>query len=230
MKLYKHIFFDLDETLWDFKTNSHDTISEVFEMHRLGELGLPFDQFYHRYCVHNNYYWELFRKGQIRREELRLIRFSKTLKEFNVPDEELAKGLSESYLRILPTKTKLHHGAIEILKYLSHKYSLHIITNGFEEVQFMKMRYAGITGYFKYVITSEMAGSQKPERAIFKYAFDKTNATAFDSIFIGDSIEADIQGAKAVGMDHILFNPERMTHHQQVMYEVTALEDLKRLL
>lgn len=230
MKLYKHIFFDLDETLWDFKTNSYDTILEVFEMYRLEGLGLKSDAFYARYCVHNTYYWELFRNGTIHREELRIIRFIKTLQEFNVTDEVLAKGLSESYLKILPTKTRLHRDAVDVLKYLKQKYSLHIITNGFEEVQFMKLQYSGIIDFFRYIITSEMAGSQKPNRAIFKYAFDKANATALDSIFIGDSIEADIHGAKAVGMDHVLFNPEKTLHHETVMYEITSLAELKRIL
>lgn len=230
MKAYNHVFFDLDETLWDFKTNSYNTILEVFEMYRLESLGLKQEEFYSRYCIHNNYYWELFRQGTIRREELRIIRFIKTLQEFNINDVLLAKGLSESYLKILPTKTRLHDDAVDVLKYLHQKYPLHIITNGFEEVQFMKLQYSGIIKFFRYVITSEMAGSQKPNRAIFKYAFDRTNATAYDSIFIGDSIEADIHGAKAVGMDHILFNPERSTHHETVMHEIVSLSELKLLL
>ena len=230
MKLYKHVFFDLDETLWDFKTNSYETIQEVFEIYRLDSLGLDREAFYARYCVHNTYYWELFRNGTIHREELRIIRFIKTLQEFHVTDEVLAKGLSESYLKILPTKTRLHSDAVDVLKYLKQKYSLHIITNGFEEVQFMKLQYSGIINFFRYIITSEMAGSQKPNRAIFKYAFDKANATALSSIFIGDSIEADIHGAKGVGMDHILFNPEKTVHNETVMYEIASLSELKHLL
>jgi putative hydrolase of the HAD superfamily len=230
MKLYKHVFFDLDETLWDFKTNSYDTILEVFEMYRLEGLGLKSKAFYARYCIHNNYYWELFRNGNIRREELRIIRFIKTLQDFNVTDEVLAKGLSESYLKILPTKTRLHSDAVDVLKYLKQKYALHIITNGFEEVQFMKLQYSGIINFFRYIITSEMAGSQKPNRAIFKYAFERANASALNSIFIGDSIEADIHGAKGVGMDYILFNPEKTVHNETVMYEIASLSELKQLL
>ncbi|MEP7128736.1 MAG: YjjG family noncanonical pyrimidine nucleotidase [Chitinophagales bacterium] len=230
MKQYKHVFFDLDETLWDFKTNSHETLSEVFGIYHLEERGITADAFYRHYYHHNNIYWDLFRKGAIGREDLRLIRFIKTLSEFNVTDEVLAKNLSASYLQILPTKTRLHDDAIDVLTYLKKKYSLHIITNGFEEVQFLKMRHSGLVSYFKYVITSEMAGSQKPNREIFKYAFDMTNASAIDSIFIGDSIEADIHGAKSVGMDHVLFNPEKLAHNEMVMHEIAALNELKLFL
>lgn len=230
MKSYKHIFFDLDETLWDFKTNSFETLTEVFENYRLNERGVIKEEFFTRYYFYNNIYWDLFRKGEISRENLRLIRFSKTLFEFDIPDESLAKEMSENYLQILPTKTKLHRDAIDLLNYLRSKYALHIITNGFEEVQYKKIRHSGLDGYFRYVITSEMAGCQKPSRAIFKYAFDKTNASAFDSIFIGDSIEADIRGAKSVGMDHVLFNPEGLAHNEIVMYEVNGLSALKSLL
>ncbi|MEO6166310.1 MAG: YjjG family noncanonical pyrimidine nucleotidase, partial [Chitinophagales bacterium] len=230
MKSYKNVFFDLDETLWDFKTNSQETLSDVFEMYRLSERGVMEEEFYVRFQLHNNYYWDLFRKGTIAREELRIVRFSKTLLEFNVIDDVLTKNLSESYLHILPTKTRLYDDALEVLNYLKAKYSLHIITNGFEEVQFRKLHHSGITPYFKYVITSEMAGSQKPNREIFKYAFNVTNASAMDSIFIGDSIEADIHGAKSVGMDHVLFNPEKLSHNETVMHEVSALRELKGLL
>lgn len=230
MKQYKHIFFDLDETLWDFRSNSQETLTEVFGLYRLEEKGIEEQTFYNHYYYHNNIYWELFRKGAIGREVLRVERFIKTLQEFNVADDTLAQNMSGSYLQILPTKTKLHDDAIEVLTYLQLKYSLHIITNGFEEVQFMKLRHSGLAPFFKYVITSEMAGSQKPNRAIFKYAFDITNACAFNSIFIGDSLEADMQGAKSVGMDHVLFNPEKVSHNEQVTYEVTALRELKSFL
>lgn len=94
----------------------------------------------------------------------------------------------------------------------------------------MKLRHSGIISYFKYVITSEMAGSQKPNREIFKYAFNVTNASAIDSIFIGDSIEADIHGAKSIGMDHVLFNPEKLSHNEIVLHEIAALNELKLLL
>lgn len=230
MKSYQHIFFDLDETLWDFKTNSQETLSDVFKLHGLDDKGVMEDEFFTHYHHYNNFYWDLFRKGAITREELRIVRFSKTLREFKVVDEVLVKNISESYLHILPTKTRLHDGAVEVLNYLHSKYALHIITNGFEEVQFRKLHHSGITDYFRYVITSEMAGSQKPNREIFKYAFDKTNASAITSIFIGDSIEADIHGAKSVGMDHVLFNPEKLSHSEMVMHEVAALSELKGLL
>jgi putative hydrolase of the HAD superfamily len=230
MKKYRNIFFDLDETLWDFRRNSIETLADIFSLYRLEEKGVKDAVFFERYHFHNTIYWDQFRKGTIGREELRNIRWVTTLKEFNVSDESLVHQISHSYLDILPTKTNLYESSLEILNYLHPKYPLHIITNGFEEVQFKKLHHSGISSYFKYVITSEMAGSQKPSREIFKYAFDKTNATASESIFIGDSIEADIAGAKSVGMDHVLFNPERMDHHETVTHEIQSLAELKAIL
>ena len=229
MKRYKHIFFDLDETLWDFRRNSIETLGDIYVQFRLQDKGLEENRFYERYHFHNSYYWDLFRKGGIGREELRMVRWSTTLREFEIFNELLAKEISERYLEILPTKANLYEDALDVLGYLKSKYSLHIITNGFEEIQFKKLRHSGIASYFKYVITSEMAGSQKPNREIFKYAFDKANSTVSDSIFIGDSIEADIQGAKSVGLDHVLFNPERVMHNEMVMHEIHALRELKHL-
>ncbi|MBA3647067.1 MAG: noncanonical pyrimidine nucleotidase, YjjG family [Chitinophagales bacterium] len=227
---YKHIFFDLDETLWDFKKNSLETLTDIYEEFRLDKKGIGRDEFLSRYYHHNTIYWDQYRNGLIEREHLRIIRFRSTLKEFEVQDEILIKNLSEKYLEILPTKTHLHTGAIEILEYLRLKYSLHIITNGFEEVQNKKLHHSKIISFFKYVITSEMAGSQKPNREIFKYALDKTNAFILNSVFIGDSIEADMAGAKAIGMDHVFFNPDKVLHQEILMHEIYSLAELKALL
>jgi len=230
MKKYKHIFFDLDETLWDFRRNSLDTLKELFSNYKLSEQGLEQERFCERYFYHNDIYWDLFRKGAITRGELRTVRWATTLREFNITDEALAKNISEDYLTRLPVKTHLYEDADAVLQYLHAKYNLHIITNGFEEVQFKKLNHSGIISYFKYIITSEMAGSQKPNREIFKYAMDKTNALASESIFVGDSIEADIAGAKSVGMDHVLFNPGKLSHHEQVTHEIHFLKELKNFL
>ncbi len=230
LKQYTHIFFDLDETLWDFKSNSGETIAEVCQLYDFESRGVDSVLFCERYHYHNSIFWDLFRKGMIAREELRLVRFTSVLNEFELTDMDLAKSMAESYLKILPTKTKLYDDVHDVLTYLQAKYSLHIITNGFEEVQAMKLRNSGITAYFKYVISSEMAGTQKPNREIFKYAFSLANATVIDSIFIGDSIDADIQGAKSVGMDHVLFNPDKIQHAETVTHEIHALRELKYFL
>ncbi len=228
---YKHIFFDLDHTLWDFESNSHETLLDMFE--EFSELKTGVNDKHHfikRYYHHNEIYWEQFRKGELSREELRHIRFRTTLNEFDIDDEELVKQLAVSYLEILPTKTNLFHDTIEVLDYLTTKYSMHIITNGFEEVQLKKIVNTGIGKYFKYIITSEAAGSQKPEPAIFRFAMQLTNAEIKNSMFVGDSIEADINGAKAVGMDYVFYNPKKTPHKEKVMYEISALSELKKIL
>ena len=157
---YKHIFFDLDHTLWDFETNSHETLMDLFDAFSfLGNHHNKLD-FINRYNYHNDIYWEQFRKGELSREDLRHIRFRTTLNEFEIQDEELVKKLAVAYLEILPTKTNLFHDTIEVLEALVKKYSIHIITNGFEEIQYKKIKSSGIEKYFKYVITSESAGKQ----------------------------------------------------------------------
>ena len=230
MKRYKHVFFDLDETLWDFRRNSVETLHDLFGLYHLSGFGMDENQFIERYHHHNEIYWGQFRRGEISRTELRVIRFKTTLKEFELTDEALIKKMSENYLQILPSKKNLYEGTIDVLEYLKPKYSLHIITNGFEEVQQEKIKVSGLVPYFKYIITSERAGSLKPNREIFLYALDIANASVADSIFIGDSIEADMRGAIGVGMDCVLFNPEQMDHRENVAFEIRDLAELKKIL
>lgn len=227
---YRHVFFDLDETLWDFRRNSMETLRDLLATHEFQKRGIPPEPFIQRYHHHNEQYWTLYRQGTISRQELRTARWTTTLKEFNVHDDEFANHLSKEYLRILPTKKNLFSETIELLQYLKPKYKLHIITNGFEEVQLRKIETSGLASYFTHIITSERAGSQKPRREIFLYAFDITGASVRESIFIGDSLEADITGAKGVGMDHVLFNPERMPHADEVMLEIHELKELRAYL
>ncbi len=229
-KQYRHIFFDLDETIWDFKRNSLETLHELIRHHELDQRGFETMFFIDRYHHHNDFFWDLYRKGKITREELRSIRWKTTLAEFDIHDDTLVKDLATEYLQILPSKKNLFEDALEVLEYLRQKYSLHIITNGFEEVQLQKIETSGIGQFFTHVITSERAGSQKPKPEIFLFAMDLTGGTIRDSLFIGDSLEADIAGAKSVGMDHVLFNPQNIPHAETVMFEIQELKELKSYL
>ena len=134
---YQHLFFDLDHTLWDFEANSHDTLHEVYHHNRLHETLTPdFNAFFERYSYHNKRLWDRYHHGFIKQEELRWKRMWHALLEFKLGDEKLSKLMSQQYLEILPTKTKLFPYTIEIIEYLKGKgYQLHLITNGFEEVQ-----------------------------------------------------------------------------------------------
>lgn len=203
VKQYSQVFFDLDHTLWDFETNSRATLNDLYHELNLGEQsGADFNQFHATYHHYNEIYWDRFRKGHINREELRWRRMWRTLVEFKLTDEPLAKLMSERYLEILPTKTNLFPYCIEILDYLTQKgYPIHLITNGFEKTQHMKIRNSGIDHYFQEMITSEQAGIMKPHAAIFEYALKTTGAKATESIMIGDTLEVDILGALNAGID-----------------------------
>jgi putative hydrolase of the HAD superfamily len=231
LKTYHHIFFDLDHTLWDFESNSKSTLFDIFNQYQSKFPSIPsYEVFEKQYHIHNDFYWEEFNKSRITRDELRRIRFLKTLEDFNIYDEALAIHLAEVYLNILPTKKAIMTEAHDVLDYLKKKYDLHIITNGFDEIQHKKLSNASLDNYFHHIITSEKSGSKKPNKEIFKYAFYVTGATVLDSIFIGDSIEADINGAKSVGMDYVFFNPKKTKHTEKIMIEISELRELKKIL
>ncbi|TWI91659.1 putative hydrolase of the HAD superfamily [Chitinophaga japonensis] len=228
---YKHIFFDLDHTLWDFETNSYQTLQELYHHFDLGSRGVPsFDAFYNSYVVHNEQLWDRFRKGFINRNELRTKRFRMALLDFKIGDEKLAASLGSLFLEILPTKTALFPYTAEVLGYLKEKqYPLHMITNGFEETQLQKMRNAGIDHYFTHIITSEVAGSLKPYREIFDFAVTRAAATVTDCIMIGDALDLDIAGAHNVGMDQVYFNPKIPATGIQPTYTISCLSELKTI-
>jgi putative hydrolase of the HAD superfamily len=230
---YKHIFFDLDHTLWDFDTNSRETLLDLYHELALVDMGIgTFDEFHDTYHHYNQIFWDRFRKGFINREELRWKRMWRTLVDFKIADESLARDMSERYLEILPTKKNLFHDTLEILNYLEAKgYPMHLITNGFEKTQHAKMRNSGITHYFREVITSEAAGIMKPNVAIFEYALQKTGAQAHHSVMIGDTLDADILGANNAGMDTVYFNPAVPADGEIVpTYVIQSLGELKKLL
>lgn len=229
---YKHVFFDLDHTLWDFEANATLTLQDLYQANALADRGIPsFEDFYARYSVHNDKLWDRFRKGIINRKELRFKRFWLTFLEYKIADEKLCNLLSEQFLQVLPTKTALFPYAVEVLDYLAAKnYPLHLITNGFEETQFLKMKHAGIEHYFTHVITSESAGSLKPHREIFDFAMNKAAATAGESIMIGDTLDVDILGAHNAGMDQVYFCPGTAATGVTPTHTISCLSELKGIL
>lgn len=228
---YHHLFFDLDHTLWDFETNSKETLHEVFHAHQLHLTLTPdFDTFYERYSYHNKRLWDRYHHGFIKQEELRWKRMWHALLEYKLGDEKLAKAMSLDYLRILPLKKKLFPYAIEIIEYLTNKgYVLHLITNGFEEVQWGKLRNSHIDHYFTEVITSEKAMSLKPHAAIFDYALQAAKANKAESIMIGDNLDADIRGAMDAGLDTIFVNHIGETTDLQPTYTIHHLKELEAI-
>jgi putative hydrolase of the HAD superfamily len=229
---YKHIFFDLDHTLWDFESNAVSTLRELYTEHGLEKIGIPsFEQFYSSYSVINNKLWDRFRKGFINRNDLRTKRFTMTFLEFKVCDDKLCDNMGKRFLEVLPTKTALFPHAVEVLEYLqAKKYPIHLITNGFEETQRLKMKHSGIHDYFTHIVTSESAGSLKPHRDIFDYAMKLSSTTASESIMIGDTLDVDILGAQEAGMDQVYFAPGQTEEGVKPTYTIRSLHELKDIL
>ncbi|TXG38784.1 YjjG family noncanonical pyrimidine nucleotidase [Seonamhaeicola maritimus] len=210
------IFFDLDHTLWDFDRNSALTFDKIF---KLNEIDLKIEDFLFHYEPINLNYWKLYREERIDKKSLRFGRLNDAFlaigKQIN---EDLIFKLSEDYITYLTTYNFLFENTIEVLAYLKKHYSLHIITNGFEEVQHKKLLKSNINGFFNTVTNSEMVGVKKPNPKIFNYALEKANAKAETSVMVGDSYEADILGAKNIGMDVVFFsnNGDNKTGVKQV--------------
>ncbi len=229
MPKYKHLFFDLDHTLWDFDANARETLSELYFIFSLDErIKTPFEDFYPKYLIHNEVLWDRYHKGLISSDELKWKRMWRTLLDFKIADEPLARDLSAKFLEILPTKKLLFPYTIEILDYLKEKnYVLHLITNGFEKTQWSKLNNSGLGGYFTHVVTSETSNSLKPKKEIFDYAMDKAQAMLPESIMIGDNLDADIYGAMNAGMDTVFVNHINAVTDLKPTYTVTHLKELE---
>ena len=231
VKRYKHIFFDLDRTLWDFDSNSREALSEIYDKFNLCDLGIENqDAFISQYIVVNEKMWDAYRKGSLSKETLRSERFLNTLRLFDIDQEELASEIGDYYIWASPRKTGLFPGTKEVLSYLKKKYPLHIITNGFDEVQHLKLAHSGLSSFFEEIITSEYCNAKKPNPKIFHYALEKAGALASESIMIGDDIPVDLHGAKQVGIDTVYFNPNYLTHDEKMTYEVNHLRELCKFL
>jgi len=228
---YKDLFFDLDHTIWDFELNSKETLWDLHLKYELEAKGIDnFDVFYSSYSVHNHRLWDRYTKGYIKQEELRWKRIYLSLLEYKIADEALSKEMSVDYLDILPNKKNLFPYTIEILEYLKSKdYTMHLITNGFESVQFKKIKNSNIADYFTEVITSEASNSLKPNKEIFEYALNASNAKLETSIMIGDNESADIQGAINAGMDSIFVNHLQIQPTVPATHTITHLKELENI-
>lgn len=228
---YKHLFFDLDHTLWDFDANAKETLAELYSFFELNNrIDAAFEDFYPKYLFHNEVLWDRYHKGLITAEELKWKRMWRTMLDFKIADDALARDMSGKFLEILPTKKILFPHTFEILNYLTEKkYTLHLITNGFEKTQWNKLNNSGLSGYFKEVITSEGSNSLKPKKEIFDFAMNKAKASLAESIMIGDNLDADIQGAINAGMDTVFVNHINAVPRISATYTVTHLNQLESI-
>jgi len=205
------IFFDLDHTLWDFEKNSALTFERLLVAHK---VDIPLHTFLEAYIPINLIYWRKYRNGEVSKETLRYERLKFTFDSLNyIASEQLIHELADQYMEVLTTYNHLFPGTHEILEYLKPQYKLHIITNGFTEVQGKKMEYSKIDHYFEHIIDSELAGVKKPHPQIFEMALSKAGVAASQSLMIGDSLEADILGAKAAGYAVLHFNAHGEAAH-----------------
>ena len=200
----QHIFFDLDHTLWDFDKNSGLAFASIFQKNK---IEIELEDFLLAYTPINMEYWKRYRDNLVSKSDLRYGRLKDTfdILKINVTNDTIDR-LSIDYIDHLPNHNHLLEGALEILEYLHPKYRLHIITNGFKEVQHKKMESSGILKYFDTITTSEDVGVKKPDKKIFETALKNASAKANESIMVGDNFEADILGAHNFGMPAILYN------------------------
>ncbi|MFV9550082.1 YjjG family noncanonical pyrimidine nucleotidase [Algibacter sp. PT7-4] len=221
------VFFDLDHTLWDFEKNSALTFKKIFE---INAIKTSVDDFLIQYIPINLKYWKLFREEKIEKEILRFERLNEAFKAINYQvNNALIHKLADDYITHLSTFNHVFENTFEILDYLSINYNLHIITNGFDEVQYKKMSHSKIDHYFKTVTNSEIAGVKKPNPKIFNFALNLANAHANNSVMIGDSYEADILGAKNMGMEVVFFDQHNTTVNTNIK-KINNLIQLKKYL
>jgi len=230
--MYKHLFFDLDHTLWDFEKNSSESLAELYHSFELNSWNISgLSAFQQEFSVVNRRYWSMLESNQITHDELRRRRFRDTLINLGVDaDETFGLKLNEAFLELLPQKSHLIDGAIEILDFLAPNYELHIISNGWQDVQARKIKSSKIEHYFGEVITNERAEARKPNKKIFDYALQVTKAQLSESIMIGDNYDADIMGAINANMDVVFYNPDNYEAKQKPTFDIKQLIELKEIL
>lgn len=223
----KDIFFDLDHTLWDFDRNSELTFENIFQRNH---PSVEIKAFIEQYVPINKACWELYQYDKISHADLRYNRLKHSFDAINyVVSDEQIESIAQEYIDLLPDNNHLFDGAFEVLDYLNSNYKLHIITNGFADVQFRKIKNSNLAGYFDTITNSEMAGVKKPNPIIFEHALDLAKAEKKNSIMIGDSLEADVQGALNMGLDAIFFNESNIAVEYNIK-QVNHLLELKKYL
>lgn len=230
MKRYRHLFFDLDHTLWDLQSNSRETLRELFIEERLADQGVSdAEEFISSYEEVNDGLWGRYEAGKLNKEVLRVLRFRNALLHFGIKNSRLSDRLSRAFLDRCPTKAQLMPGTLGLLKDLGSHYSMHIITNGFEEVQALKVQSSGIAGFFTHVISSEKAGARKPDPRIFAHALKHSGARDEECLMIGDNMLADMLGARQAGWDHVHF-AAACEPDPEATYNVRHMDELRPIL
>ncbi len=231
MSKYRHLFFDLDRTLWDMERNAKETLVELFDRYGLQNRGIASSEiFVEHYNRYNDLLWDRYRRKLIDKATLRALRFKQTLAHLGIHDEKLSDQFDIDYITEAPKKKNLMPGAIEMLDALKNDFRFHVITNGFPEVQHHKIAHSGLENYFEIIITSEGCGYSKPDTRIFSHALKKARTSAEESLMIGDDLQVDIVGARKAGWDQVFFNPNKGNHKEKVTHEISELKELIKIL
>lgn len=230
IKHIKHIFFDLDNTLWDFEKNSREALLHLFNEHEIStKCETDFATFIDVYEAINHELWHQYSLKQTTKEELRYQRFYKAFTQFNYDDLELSHHWANEYLKLSPYKTHLIDGTLDVLSYLENKYELHIITNGFKEVQHIKLDSCNLKQYFKHIIISEEHGFNKPDIKIFQLAEELVKSHNQECVMIGDNFDTDILGALNAEWKAIYFSTENREEDYKPYLQINKLSELKHL-
>ncbi|HET9055011.1 MAG TPA: YjjG family noncanonical pyrimidine nucleotidase [Cyclobacteriaceae bacterium] len=228
---YTCIFFDLDHTLWDYETNSKETLHELFNAYNLTDKGVTdLESFHREFRRVNAALWVLYDAGKIGSEVIRAERFKQILETFGISNGKLCAEISHEYLYTCPKKGNLMPNALSTLDYLSDKYRLSIITNGFEEIQNTKLTSGNLHRYFDHIVTSQHAGFKKPSREIFDYTLTKNGIGCNQAVMVGDNLVTDIGGARQASIDSVFFNHEQVKHDSEIHVEINNLSELCKLL
>lgn len=233
MKNITHVFFDLDHTLWDTDLNAKESLKELHQETKIDDnYNVSFELFHRTYQKHNDILWKKYSKHEVTKEDVRINRFKFALEELNIIDSDINEYFASHFVSRAPYKKNLIPGAIDLMDYLKNRYTLSIITNGFKEVQYIKLEESGLGKYFEHIFISEEVGHNKPSVAIFEHAMQKSEASnAKNCLMIGDSMEADIIGAIGAGMKAIYFSPLSNIDTEEKRYTtVNSLHQIKIVL
>lgn len=231
MTRYRHLFFDLDHTLWDYASNSGEALTEMFTTLKLEEIFRSPENLVSTFTKHNDWVWGEYKNDRMTKSVLRTRRFELTLEDYGVNNPEFASQLNDIFLTIMPHKTTLIPGAWDLMEYLSSKnYKMYILTNGFTSIQIQKLSSSGLNKFVTKMFSSEQIGYNKPKPQIFQWALKSANARKAESLMVGDELFVDIGGARKFGIDQVYYNPLAIPHSEVVTYEVRSLSEIKEIL
>lgn len=230
-KKYQTLFFDLDDTLWDTAANSKESMKEIYSAYNFGNYYASFEDFYPLYLNYNNQLWDKYGKGEISKTDLMNSRFRKLFEDYVDINDSTLREMNDAFMHNTSLKEKTIDGAVDTLEKLYGEYRLYIISNGFSEVQYTKLKNSGLNKFFDKIFLSDALGINKPDPRIFDYAIENTSADKQTSLMIGDTYNTDIVGAQNSGIDQVWYNPkESGKNNLRATFEISKISQLLDIL